>query len=441
MTVQLENIIVSSNLLDVKKTILVGVSGGADSIVLAHLLHKTGYKIAVAHCHFNLRGKDADDDQEFSKQFAKSINVPFFTVKFETQIYADTRKVSIQMAARNLRYFWFEKICNENNYSQIAVGTHLTDNIETFLFNATKGTGLNGLRGIKPKNEKVIRPLIQVSKAEIYAYAKSEGLKWREDDSNQSIKYHRNKIRHQVLPVLTEINPSLEATFQRNFKRLSRLDSFVQQEVDAVWNSWVKDDRKEFHISISDLKSNSFADVVLTYKLQPLGFNISQIDDLLHAITGQPGAIISSKDYHIYIDREEIFIQQKRFFSIPNQYLITEFLGEITKPLPLIFKDHHAKDFTLEPNKNSAYFDFDTLHFPLTLRKWEKGDRIKPFGMKGSKKVSDLLIDAKIPLHKKEDVWVLLSKNEICWVVGIRASERFKVVANTERVYAIEMQE
>jgi tRNA(Ile)-lysidine synthase len=439
MANKLENIVDSSKLLDVEKTILVGVSGGADSIVLAHLLHKTGYNIAVAHCHFNLRGKDADDDQEFSKKFAKKLNVPFFTVKFETQTYADTRKVSIQMAARNLRYFWFEKICNENHYSQIAVGTHLTDNIETFLFNATKGTGLNGLRGIKPKNKKVVRPLLQVTKEDIYTYAKSEGLEWREDVSNQSIKYHRNKIRHKILPVLKEINPNLEATFQRNFKRLSRLDSFVQQEVDALWNSWVKDDNKEFHISISDLKSNSFSDVVLTYKLQPLGFNISQIDDLLHAITGQPGAIISSKDYHIYIDREEIFVQQKRFFSIPNQYLITEFLGEITKPLTLKFKDHHAKDFTPESDKNSAYFDFDTLRFPLTLRKWEKGDRIKPFGMKGSKKVSDLLIDAKIPLHKKEDIWVLLSKNEICWVVGIRSSESFKIVANTERVYSIEL--
>ncbi len=439
MAIQLENIINSSPLLDVKKPILVGVSGGADSIVLAHLLHKAGFKIAIAHCHFNLRGEDADSDQEFSKQFAEKLKVPFFTVKFETQTYADTRKVSIQMAARNLRYFWFEKICTENDYSQIAVGTHLTDNIETFLFNATKGTGLNGLRGIKPKNNKVVRPLLQVSKAEIYAYAKLEGLDWREDVSNKSIKYHRNKIRHQVLPVLTEINPNLEATFQRNFKRLSRLDSFVQQEVDSVWNSWVKKDKKGFRISISELKSNPFSDVVLTYKLQPLGFNISQIEDLLQAITGQPGGIISSKDYHIYIDRQEVYIQQKRFFSIPNHYLITEFLGEITKPLPLKFKHLHAKEVRFDTGKNSAYFDFETLQFPLTLRKWKDGDRIKPFGMKGSKKVSDLLIDAKIPLHEKENIWVLESNSEICWVVGVRASETFKVTSSTSRVYQLEL--
>ena len=419
--------------------ILIGVSGGADSVVLAHLLHKFGYNIGIAHCHFNLTGADADADQEFSKKFAKKLNVPFFTIKFETETYANTRKISIQMAARNLRYFWFEKICKENGYHHIAVGTHLTDNIETFVFNAIRGTGLTGLKGIRPINNRVIRPLLSVPKEDIYAYAKLENLTWQEDISNQSIKYSRNKIRHQILPVFKEINPNFEQTFQRNFNRLSRTNSFITKQIESIWTSWITTDNNGLKIKILNLTNNEFADVVLLAKLEPLGFNPSQIDDLLHAVNSQPGAIITSKDYHIYIDREEIFIRKKRFFTVPNEYLITEFMGEITQPISLRFTDIYAKDVSFSNQKNIAYFDFDTLQFPLTLRKWKEGDRFKPFGMKGQKKVSDLLIDAKVPNHEKEAIWILESNQEICWVIGLRSSEIHKITTSTRRAYLVEL--
>ena len=422
-----------------EKPILVGLSGGADSIVLAHLLHKFGFKIGIGHCHFNLRGADADADQLFSKEFAKTLNVPFFTVKFETKIYAETRGISIQMAARNLRYFWFEKICKENGYQHVAVGTHLTDNIETFIFNASRGTGLTGLKGIKPINDRIIRPLINITKEDIYNYAQLENLTWKEDLSNQSIKYYRNKIRHQILPVLKDINPNFEQTFQRNFKRLSRSESFISKQIEQIWKNWVIKDQKGISLKIQDLISEEFADVVLLSKLEPLGFKPSQITDLLNTIESQPGAVISSKDYHIYIDREKIFIHKKRFFSIPNEYLITEFLGETTQPLRLKFKDFHANEISFSNKKSIAYFDFDTLKFPLKLRKWKDGDRLHPFGMKGQKKVSDILINAKIPLHEKENIWVIESDNEICWVIGLRSSEKYKVSKNTSRVYVVEL--
>ena len=418
--------------------ILVGVSGGADSVVLAHLLKKNGLDIGIAHCHFNLRGEDADSDQEFTKELAKQMGVPFFTIKFETQNYADTRKISIQMAARNLRYFWFKKLCTEEGFEQIAIGTHLTDNIETFLFNATKGTGLSGLRGIKPVNNKVVRPLLSVTKEEIYDYANAENLEWREDDSNNSIKYHRNKLRHKVLPVLKEINPNLEATFQRNFKRLSRVDAFVQNEISQIWDSWIKPDKKGWRIEKTCIVKNQFSDVVLNYKLADFGFNPTQVADLLRSIDGQSGSMISSKDYHIYIDRKEIFIQKKRFFTLPDQYLITEFMGEVTNPIPLKFTDLHAQKIQFAKGNQVAYFDFDKLKYPLVLRKWKNGDTLKPYGMKGVKKVSDLLIDQKIPVHKKADIWVLESDQEICWVVGIRSSETFKVTDKTKRVYLVQ---
>ncbi len=417
--------------------VLVGVSGGVDSVVLAHVLLKNGYEIGIAHCHFNLRGKDADEDQEFTRNLAYKLKVPFFTTKFETQTYADTRKISIQMAARNLRYFWFEKLCKEERFTQIAVGTHLTDNIETFIFNATKGTGLNGLRGIKAQNGKIIRPLLHLTKDEIYAYAKDQKLEWREDVSNQSLKYQRNKIRHEVLPVLKEINPSLESTFKRNFKRLSRLDGFVQTQVDNLWKSWVHEENHTLKIKISDISTHPFADVVFSYKLSGFGFNTSQIDDLLVVIHGQSGSVISSKDYQIYIDRNDILIQKTRFSTVPNEYSITEFLGEITNPIHLTFADLNAGDVKIKSDKTMAFFDFDSLVFPLKLRKWKAGDKLKPIGMKGSKKVSDLLIDLKIPLPEKENIWVLESNNEIIWVVGIRTSEVYKIIPETKRVYQI----
>ena len=417
--------------------VLVGVSGGVDSIVLAEIIQSLGYSIAIAHCHFNLRGIDADLDQQFSEQFAKNLNVPFFTTKFETDTYAKTRKVSIQMAARDLRYYWFEKLCKEHDYAQIAVGTHLSDNIETFLFNASKGTGLSGLRGIKPKNGKVIRPLLSVSKDDIYTYAKENSLEWREDLSNKSIKYHRNKIRHKVVPVLKEINPGLENTFQRNFENLARVDAFVQKEIESVWKRWLKVDGKGWKIAIEDIKGYDFADVVLNYKLKPFGFNSVQVKNILGTLNGQPGAIVSSVDHRAYLDREFVFIQQKRFFTLPEEFKITEFLGEINSPIKLMFKDYHIHDVVIEKLKNIAYLDFDLLHFPLTLRKWRAGDKIAPFGMKGMKKVSDLLIDEKIPKHIKEDIWVVESNAEICWVVGIRASEKFRVTLKTKRVYRL----
>lgn len=438
---QMSNIVetyVSENpYLEKSSTILVGVSGGADSVVLAYVLHKLGFSISMAHCHFNLRGDDANRDQKFTRDFARSLGVPFHSTKFETQVYADTRKVSIQMAARDLRYFWFEKLCKQNNYAQIAVGTHLTDNMETFVFNAAKGTGLSGLRGIKPQNGRVVRPLLQVGKEEIYAYAKSKGLTWREDLSNQSIKYARNKIRHQVLPVLSEINPNLEATFQRNFQTLGRVDAFMVFQMKAIWEKWVIREDKGIKIAIEDLKKYEFADVVLSYQLKPYGFNSAHVKNLLKAIYGQSGAMVSSVDYHIYIDRDFVFIQQKRFFSVGADFKVTEFLGEISDPIPLKFEDHHAQNFEIIPNKKTACLDFDKLIFPLNLRQWREGDTFYPFGMKGKKKISNLLIDCKIPKHEKQNIWVLESDGEICWVVGVRPSDKFKIDAQTQRVYQV----
>jgi tRNA(Ile)-lysidine synthase len=436
----LEKIIESLKVLVPDTTILVGVSGGADSVVLGYLLHRSGFHIEIAHCHFNLRGESADADQEFTRKFAEELDVPFHTMKFETEEYARSRHISIQMAARELRYDWFEKIREERSLKKIAVGTHLTDNIETFIFNATRGSGLRGLRGIKLENGNVIRPLLLATKEEIYDYAKSMDLDWVEDVSNQSIKYHRNKIRHKVLPILKEINPNLEYTFKRNFERLSRLDEFVQNEIDLIWNKWVTDGVDEIKLPISELLTHDFTDVILIRKLSDFGFNKSQVEDLIRTLNRKDyiGSVIKCKEYQINVDRSEIFIS-------PIGLPINEETYEIIKPNSIIAFPIHLKLYELKTenlvfstSKNVAFFDIDKLIFPLKLRKWKVGDKIKPFGMSGTKKISDLLIDHKIPLHLKDETWVLESNEEIIWVIGLRSSQTHKVDLDSSRVCKVE---
>lgn len=421
------------------KSILVGVSGGADSMALAEILHSAGYTIEIAHCHFNLREIDADSDQAFVQNYATQLGVPFHTIKFETQSYADKNQVSIQMAARSLRYEWFEKIRVERSLDKIAVGTHLTDNIETFLLNSIRGTGLRGLRGIKMENGHIIRPLIQTTKQEIYDYVRSQGLDWVEDQSNKSVKYHRNKIRHDVLPHMKEINPNLEPTFNRNFKRLGRLDAFVEQEVDLVWAAWVNHTDTALEISISKIKAHDFADVVLNRKLDVFGFNPTHVDDLLNTLNTNlfVGKQIKSDQYLMIVDREVIYLNSIEPSVLDQEVLIDQNTSNLQDPLRLEFKRSSRKDLSFKRDHSIAYFDLEKLQFPIKLRRWQKGDRIHPFGMKGVKKVSDLLIDNKIPLHKKDHVWVLESQEEIIWVVGVRASERFKVDTNSKEVYQI----
>lgn len=416
--------------------VLVGVSAGVDSMVLAHILISQKLPIAIAHCNFKLRGAAAINDEDFVREFADKNQVPFHTISFETSKYAASQKVSIQMAARTLRYKWFDKLCDQNGYEQIAVGTHLTDSIETFIFNATKGTGLAGLRGIKEQNGRVIRPLLKASKQDIYAYADKHKIAFREDLSNAETKYARNKIRHKVLPVLKEINPNLSDTFVRNFSRLQRTETFLNVQLNEAWNTISKTDSKKIIIDKNALSAHAFADLVLQFGLKEFGFTEVQLTDALNSM--RVGAKFESTTHTLLIERQSLIVFKTPKENPVNQYLIREFLGEITHPIHLVFKDDFVHEIAIQKSMYHAYFDFDTLQFPLTLRCWKPGDKMKPFGMHGSKKVSDILTDAKIPAHQKPTTLVLLSNEKIIWVVGVRASKTCSVTSKTKRIYAIE---
>ncbi len=417
--------------------ILAGVSGGVDSMVMVHLLLRKGIRPVVAHANFALRGDESDADEAFVRAFARENGLEFHTKRFHTAGYASLKGISIQMAARKLRYFWFETLAARIDCAYIAIGSNLNDNIETFLFNAVKGTGLSGLRGMKPVRGRIVRPLIGMSREEILTYARAHDINWREDSSNADSKYHRNRIRNEVIPALKKINPSLEKTFRRTLHGLQRLDDFVLSEIGHITANWITNKRYETRIDKTAWAAHPYKDVLAQYLLKPYGFNALQAADIARALNGSSGKKFHSEGHTLIIDREAVFIIPKRFDIEKGAAIITEFLGTLDSPLKLQFEDLHANDARPVFSNAHAWLDFEKLTFPLKLRKWQEGDRFVPFGMKGSKKISDFLIDIKVPLHEKDNTWVLESGGRICWVVGHRIDDRFRITPSTKRIYHI----
>ena len=407
-------------------SVLVAVSGGKDSMALLHLFQTAKFTIKVAHCNFQLRGKESDLDEEFVKQYCLENKVDCFIKKFETKEYAQSHKVSIEMAARDLRYSWFRELSLVQNCTIIATGHHLNDTIETLFLNFTKGLGPNGLKGIPFKSDTIIRPLLFADSFQISQYLSSNNLKWREDFSNQENEFQRNKIRNQVIPTLKEINPGLEKTMAVNLHRFydlaeifnETLKQFVKEAVFEEENQWVIKPQKW-------LNSKGFH-LILEEFLKPFGFNYQQVTDLL-AIK-ESGKQMLSQSHTIQVGREKWYLKslvsnhgEKDFsFEAIGTYLIDnkEWKLELFEKIP---SQEELK------NKNTCYVPFDKVIWPLKLRKWKEGDSFFPFGMKGKKKVSDLLIDLKLEPIEKQNQQILADQNDIIWVVGLRSSEKFRI--------------
>ncbi len=414
--------------------LLVAVSGGLDSIVVTDLLVKGGFNIGIAHCNFQLRGAESDEDEIFVAKMAKSIGCEFYLKRFKTKAYAENEGVSTQMAARELRYSWFEQLKREGNYNAIITAHHANDSIETAIFNFVKGTGVAGLRGIKPKNEQLIRPLIFARRQDIALYAKQNKIKWREDSSNTSIKYSRNFIRNKIVPLMKEINPNLEDTYKITSERMLSLESLLQRTADQFRSKWIMKG-EDIYIEINEIIRTEI--VVLEEVLKPFGFNIDQIKSLLASIrAGLSGKVLETNKYRLNLDRKQVIIS-----GVQNEADIEYTLekeGELAiGDFNLSFKAN--EDLTITTDKHEVKFDIDKLTFPLKLRKWDTGDNFQPLGMKGKKKLSDFMIDEKIPLNLKERIFVLLSDNKVVWVVGHRIDDRFKITSETRNAYHIIM--
>ena len=424
--------------LNLQTKVLVAVSGGLDSIALLHLFHSAGFSIEVAHCNFNLRGEESNGDEQLVKETCDSLDISFHCKNFETEKYAQDNGVSIQMAARDLRYAWFEDLRVEHKLGFIATAHHQDDQIETVLLNLSRGTGLKGMHGILAKQHYIIRPLLFCDRHSLELWMAEKGYSHREDSSNASDKYSRNKIRHQVLPVLKEINPSLSNTFQENTERFGASENNLSFLYEKERAHLFVQKAGEYHLVLSELKKYPSPIDVVFHFISEYGFNDWKAIE--HLLSSESGKMIFSKSHQLLKNREDLVLKIKEE-KLESTYSIQEHTKQLSEPICLGLDCKSAKGFQIKKDSFEAALDFDKLSFPLELRKWQNGDVFHPLGMKGKKKLSDFFIDKKMSLFEKENTWILCSNNQIVWVVGHRIDERFKLVENSQKVYLVKLNE
>lgn len=416
--------------------ILLAVSGGVDSMVMLHLLREAGFKVGVAHCNFQLRGEASDGDEALVKEICAGGNIPLFVKRFDTQQHADAKKISIQMAARELRYAFFNGLLQSEGYDYVATGHHFNDVIEGALLNLVRGTGMDGLTGIAPRKEKIIRPLLFASRAMITDYAQRGKIPWREDASNLSEDYQRNFLRLQVIPRLEQMNPGFEDTFRDTHERLLGASLFARSFVNDFESSALEVRDQKIYLDIRQLHRSPAPAVLLWEIVKGMGFNFDQCRQITAG--HQPGKVFFSLSHQLLVDRAQYIIERKqpsRFSSMTIEKG-QQRVGE--RPFALTIREVMHTDFQLVKMSSLAQLDAERLQYPLIWRKWQAGDYFMPLGMVQEKKLSDFLIDLKIPFNAKADITVLESAGEIVWVVGYRINERYKVTSDTRRVLIIE---
>ncbi|HMQ49127.1 MAG TPA: tRNA lysidine(34) synthetase TilS [Saprospiraceae bacterium] len=421
----------TSNLLHASEKTLLAVSGGLDSCAMVHLFHQAGFPFGIAHCNFQLRAKASDEDEAFVRQLAIQYGVPFFSISFETERIASQSNESIQMVARRLRYEWLESI---QDYLWIATAHHLNDSIETLFLNLIRGCGIGGLHGIPSKSGRIIRPLSFASRAELEAYAKQEQLLWREDASNSSVKYRRNKIRHQVIPTLQEMNPALENTFAENFRRFRETEYWYQRGLDAAILELILPKERGFSIDKNALIRYAPGQTSLLFAiLNPLGFSDDQLEKIPHSVVG---ARFFSESHCLLNDREFFLVEENEQpewseLQIPASGIYTwdkyQIHIERIEGIPERWPD----------SPQEALLDADQLDFPLTLRYWREGDTFQPLGMGGQhQKVQDFFSNQKIDRFEKARIPLLINRDgQIAWIVGWRISEAFKINSSASRAF------
>lgn len=417
------------------KRLLLAVSGGKDSMVLLHLFQNLNFDFAIAHCNFQLRGLESFEDQNFVNDYALSNNIKAFITQFDTKAFAEDYKVSTQVAARELRYNWFYELLETEDFDYILTAHHADDNLETFLINLSRGTGLEGLTGILEQNDKIIRPLLTFTQEEIELYAANYGIEWREDSSNASDKYLRNKIRHHLVPILKDLNPNFLVSFQKTQSYLQEAQVMVEDAAIMVYQQVA---RQENDIISFDLNKLIKLPNYKSYLYQWLKeFDFTAWDDIYNLVESQTGKFVYSPTYRLLKDRNSLILSPINFVNASEEYFILENQKEVNIPLNLTFCK--VTDISIATN-TSIFVDADLLHYPLRLQKWREGAVFHPFGMLGkSKKVSKFFKDEKLSLNEKEQTWLLYSDEKIVWIVGLRPDERFKVTETTKNILKIEL--
>lgn len=433
----------SQNLFQKNDKILLTVSGGMDSLVLCDLFAKAKFNFGIAHVNFGLRREESDADEVFVKKLAVRYKVPFFTTTFETENYATENKLSTQMAARILRYAWFEEVRTKNNFDYIATAHHLSDSAETLLLNIAKGTGMAGLHGILPKRGHLIRPLLFADKEMIYDYVSENQVIWREDSSNESQKYQRNFIRQEIVPKFKELNPNFEETIKRTVEKVGDLELYFSVELEHFKNENLISKDGAFYLSFEKLIQKPSLKAIYVAIFGEFNFGHSQIIEIFAAINAEAGKTFLSASHELVKDRTDFVIKTK---NILDDFGTKEIDLDFEKDMKIsaqnfklkFLKEEILENLKLKTSKKTATLDFDTLKNPLKIRKWKEGDWFCPLGMNKKKNISDFLNAEKVPLNLKKDVTVITSNGSIVWVVGFRIDNRFKITEKSKTMLLIE---
>jgi tRNA(Ile)-lysidine synthase len=427
-----------NQLFDSGSKVLAAVSGGMDSVLMVHLLHAADYPFDIAHCNFQIRGADADADQVFCRELAQQLKVNFHTINFDTAAYAAQHKISIQMAARQLRYQWFNNLRVQNAYAAIALAHHQNDAIETILLNLTRGTGIAGLHGILPKNGALVRPMLFMQRQEIESLVSENQIAYVEDSSNALAKYARNKIRLEVIPKLKELNPSLEETFESNLRHFRELETLLETELSRQRQHFVEHDT-EMHLPVDAVKNLHPQRLLLFNLLKPYGFNEEHTDSIIASLDKHAGRVFETADYQLLLDRGKLILTKKSSGALQG-LTINEGRTEIIYGRYRLSLLHDDSPLIVKNNPMAVSVDTALLVYPLTVRPWQPGDYFYPLGMASKQKLSDFFVHQKVPLHQKNEVPVLVNgNNEVIWIGGYRLDNRYKVSDNTKKVTIFEL--
>lgn len=424
-------------LLTADQPVVVGLSGGADSVALLAVLVRLGYTCVAAHCNFHLRGEESDRDERFAADMAKQLDVPFYQTDFDTENYAVQNHLSIEMAARELRYRWFEELRLSFNAQAAVVAHHRDDSVETLLMNLVRGTGIRGMSGIRPRNGYVVRPLLCVSRQEILDWLSEQQLSYVTDSTNLSDVYTRNFIRLRVLPLLEELNPSVKSAIARTSEHLSAAETIYLQVVEQARNEIMETSDR---LSIHALMRYSEPDTILYELLSPFQVSRLQVHDIFLSLTKESGKEFFTSTYRLVKDRDYLLISPFTVSAGEESYQLNKEDITWSGPVSLCCCLQEMTDlFQPKKEKTVASFDYDKLRFPLVMRRWKKGDWFIPFGMKGRQKLSDYFTDHKFSLLQKEQAWLLCSGDDIIWIVGERTDNRYRIEKTTKQVFILKI--
>ena len=425
------------NLFHSSQRILLAVSGGADSMVMLHLFVNAGFPVAVAHCNFGLRGRESDGDELFVADFCDHHNLAFYTEHFNTTEFALQEGISIEMAARDLRYEWFNRLLGQYGYDYLATAHHQDDVIETFLINLSRSSGIKGLSGIQPKTDRIIRPMLFTNRAEILDYCQRMNIAFRTDSSNLDTIYKRNLIRQQILPLLEEVNPAFRRNALKTIGNLHETGQLFQQRMSEIKASVYSEDDQGAMIHIDKLLNLNPLRTILFELIRPFGFQVLQADDIIDSLEKESGRKFFSDGYRLVKDREYLLISALQS-KLDKTFYIEEDCAKISYPIHLTLeKIERTTNFRFSTHQNVVDLDFDKLVYPLILRHWNEGEYFQPLGMNGLKKLSDFFIDEKYPIPDKENAWILSSGNQLVWILGKRIDDRYKITAQTKQIIRI----